>query len=243
MNDVPTFVTFKWTPRPGYRSQYGPEQVLTMRSMIARHYEAPHRFVCVTDDAAGLEAVETVPLWPDFADVPSPHGLHNPSCYRRLKLFAPEACALLGVAPGARLINIDLDMVIVGNLQALFDRPDDFIIWGQSDFPKTQWYNGSLWMLRAGTRPQVWTAFNPKTSPKEATRAGKRGSDQGWLSHILGPNESTWSTSEGVYSYRVHLSKRGWTLPENARVIAFHGRVDPWSYEAQQHAWVREAYR
>lgn len=234
-----TFVTFKWQPNPGYRSSYGPAQVLTMRNMIARHYRPPHRFVCVTDDGAGLDSIETVPLWTDHASVLSPHGLHNPSCYRRLKLFAPDAGRIFG----DRLVAIDLDMIVVDDLEPLFDRPEDFVIWGQSDYPKTQWYNGSLWMLRTGTRPQVWTQFNAQSSPLQAARAGKKGSDQGWLSYILGPKEATWSTADGVYSWRVHLSKLQYTLPVGARVIAFHGHVDPWSYKAQQHDWVREHYR
>lgn len=234
-----TFVTFKWAPVDGYRSKYGPEQVLTMQRMIARHYAKPHRFCCVTDDATGLDGIETVQLWNDYKDVPSPHGRNNPSCYRRLKLFAPDA----GLVFGDRLVCIDLDMVIVGNIEPLFDRPEDFVIWGQSDYPKSQWYNGSLWMLRTGTRPKVWTEFIARQSPLMAMRAGKKGSDQGWISYILGPKEATWGEKDGVVSYRVHLSKTGWALPAHARVVAFHGRVDPWHYQAQQHAWVQEHYR
>jgi hypothetical protein len=127
-------------------------------------------------------------------------------------------------------------------LTSLFSRTEDFVIWGQSDFPKTQWYNGSLWMLKTGSRPKVWSEFDPKTSPMLAQKAGKKGSDQGWFSYILGPNEATWSTADGVYSYRVHLSKRSYELPSDAKVIAFHGRVDPWSYEAQNIEWIKRHY-
>lgn len=233
-----TFVCFKWKPPSGYRSQYGPEQVQTLRAMIARHYRKPHRFVCVTDDAKGLDGIETIQLWRDLAQVPNPLGQHNPSCYRRLKLFAPDA----GETFGERVVAIDLDVVIVGDLEPLFDRPEDFVIWGQSDFPRTQWYNGSLWMLRTGTRTKAWTKFDPVRSPGLAVRAGCKGSDQGWLNYVL-PNEATWGTTDGVYSYRVHIAKNGWSLPENARIVAFHGKVDPWHYHAQQIGWVREHYR
>jgi hypothetical protein len=232
-------VTFKWQPPVGYRSHFDAENVLTMRNMIRRHYAGPHRFVCVTDDSTGLDEIETIDMWDDLSHVPSPHGAHNPSCYRRLKLFAPDAGELFG----AKLVAIDLDMVITGSLNELFDRPDDFVIWGQSDYPKTNWYNGSLWMLRTGTRPQVWTQFDAKASPTLAWKAGKKGSDQGWIGYVLGPKEATWNVADGVYSYRVHLSKTGWQLPDNAKVVAFHGKVDPWSYQAQQHGWVRECYQ
>lgn len=235
-----SFVTFKWAPPVGYRSHFDAENVNTLFAMIRRHYSGPMRAICVTDDAAGIDgSVEIVPLWDDHASVPSPHGSHNPSCYRRLKLFAPDA----GETFGERLVAIDLDMVITGSLDPLFDRPEDFVIWGQSDYPATQWYNGSLWMLRTGTRSKVWTKFDAKTSPTLAWKAGKKGSDQGWIGYVLGPKEATWNTKDGVYSYRVHLSKTGYQLPADARVVAFHGKQDPWAYEPQQHAWVREHYR
>lgn len=236
---IPTVVCFKWEPRPGYRSKYGPEQVLTLQRMIARHYSKPFDFVCCTDDARGLERIHTIPLWNDWADLPNPHGLHNPSCYRRLKVFAPNAGEWLG----ERIIAIDLDMVVTGDLSPLFDDPAEFKIWGQSDFPSRQWYNGSFWSLKAGSRPQVWTEFS-ETSPSLTKHSGARGSDQGWFSYILGPHEQTWSTKDGIYSYRVHIAKQfGNTLPSNCRLVAFHGKDDPWCYRCQQVPWIQEHYR
>ena len=80
------FVTFKWRPAAGYRSQFGPEQVNTLWAMLRRHYDGPARLTCVTDEPAGISnEVRVVPLWSDHAKVPSPHGAGNPSCYRRLK--------------------------------------------------------------------------------------------------------------------------------------------------------------
>jgi hypothetical protein len=171
--------------------------------------------------------------------VPNPNGTHNPSCYRRLKVFAPDAAAWLG----ERIIGLDLDVVVTGDLTPLFDDPADFKIWGQTDFPGKQWYNGSFWSLRAGTRPQVWTEFDPTTSPAKQKAAGCRGSDQGWLSYILGPKEQTWGKKDGIYSWRVHLAPKGGELPKDARLVVFHGKVDPWSYQVQCRKWIREHYR
>jgi len=233
-----TVATFRWKPPTGYRSVFGPETVIVLRDMIRRNYAQPHRFVCVTDDPAGLKDVETIPLWDDFASVPSPHGRGNPSCYRRLKLFDPTIASLLG----PRIVSMDLDTVIVGDLAPIFNRTEDFVIWGQADQAK-QWYNGSLFMLTAGARPRVWSEFNPKTSPLLAKRAGKFGSDQGWISYCLGPKEATFGQQDGVYSFRVHVQPKGDDyLPENARIINFHGHVDPWHWRAQRLDWVRKHY-
>lgn len=233
-----TFVVWKWKPRSTYRSIFGPESVIVMRNMLHRHYHRPFRFVCITDDSTGLHGIDTFPLWHDHAEVPNPNGSHNPSCYRRLKMFAPEAKQWFG----DRVVSIDLDTVIVGDITPLFDTDVDFKIWGESDFPHTQWMNGSLWMLRTGTRTQVWTKFDPRTSPLKAKKAGARGSDQGWMSYILGKNEATWGRQDGVFSFRKHVQPIG-RLPEGARIVNFHGRIDPWSYHVAGVPWVKEHYR
>ena len=233
-----TFVTWRWTPVKGYRSTFGPETVYALRDMIGRHYAKPQRFVCVTDQPAALPGIEAIPLWSDCSSIPSPIGHSYPSCYRRLKVFAPDA----GEMFGERLVSMDLDTVIVGDITPLFDRPEDFVIWGESDFPHTTPYCGSLWMLKTGTRTKVWTAFDPATSPRKAWKAGCRGSDQGWLAYILGKGEATWTRKDGVYSYRKHIAKHGNRLPENARITCWHGKEDPWSYRNQQIPWVKAHY-
>lgn len=236
-----TFVCWKWQPTPGYRSKYGPDQVHTLRRMVARHYAKPHRFVCVTDDPTGINSdVEIVPLWNDHAGMISKHGVKNPSCYRRLRAFSAEARDWFG----DRFVSIDLDMVLVNDVTPLFDRAEDFIIWSNSTMDKRTHYNGSLWMMTAGARAQVWEDFDPKQSPQLAFRAGCFGSDQAWISYKLGPKEATWGPEDGIYSYRVHIARqRKNQLPADARIVAFHGGTDPWDHKGQQLAWVREHYR
>jgi len=237
MSQPLTFVCWRWRT-PGYRSTFGPETVFALREMIARHYRRPHRFVCVTDDPAPLVGVETIPLWSDCSRIPSPIGHSYPSCYRRLKVFAPDA----GEVFGERLVSIDLDTVIVGDITPLFDRSEDFVIWGESDFPHTTPYCGSLWMLKTGTRPQVWTEFDEKSSPKKAWQAGCRGSDQGWLAYVLGKHEATWGKKDGIYSFRKDIARVGRGLPDDARLVSFHGKIDPWGCQAQNIPWVRANY-
>lgn len=234
-------VCWKWPPLPGYRSKFGPQTVNVLRRMVARHYPDPHRFLCVTDTPKGLEpGVEFVPAWNDFARVPAPSGRRNPSCYRRLRAFAPD----IGATFGPRFVSLDLDLVITGDLRPLWNRPDDFVIWGDTN-PRT-YYNGSMFLLNAGARPQVWTTFKPLKSPQQARAAGHFGSDQGWISFCLGPGEAKWTQDDGVYSFRNHLNgetaEPSHELPENARVVVFHGAHDPWGPHAQQIEWVRRHY-
>jgi len=231
-------VTYKWTPQVGYRSTYGPEQVNTLYRMVQRHYPHPHRFICVTDDPTGIDPnVEIVQLWNDFGHLESPHGRKNPSCYRRLKAFSPDIAKTFG----KRFVSLDLDCVISGDLTPLWHRAEDFVIWGDTN-PRTA-YNCSMYLLTAGARPTVWQTFDPDRSPAEAKRAGCWGSDQGWISYCLGPKEAKWTRADGVYSFRNDLKPHGRLLPKDARIVLFHGAVDPWSHCAQQLPWVGAHYQ
>ncbi len=229
-----TVVTWYWKPAATYRSKFSTAHVNVLRSMVARHYKQPHEFVCVTDNPKGLHpSIRVVPDWNDYADIPSPNGGHNPSCYRRLRAFHPD----IDQAFGPRFVSLDLDTVIVGDLAPLWHRPEDFVIWGETN-PKS-FYNGSMFLLSSGARPKVWQQFNPKTSPDTAKAAGKFGSDQGWISYCLGKGERTWTTGDGVYSYNVHLRQQGNALPKDARIVMFHGSRDPWGPDCQSIPWVK----
>lgn len=235
-----TFVVWKWKPRSGYRSTFGPETVNTMARMLARHYHAPHEVVCITDDPAGIdEHIRIVPLWNDYANVPSPHGGNNPSCYRRLKAFSREAAEI--IAP--RFVSIDLDCVIVDDITPLFADPVEFKIWG--DTAKGTPYNGGLFMLTAGARRQVWESFDPIRSPQAGRRLGYVGSDQAWIGACLGPHEKKWTAKDGVHSFRNEIAppRGNGSLPPGARLIAFHGKFDPWQADVvRKFPWISDHY-
>lgn len=237
-----TIVCWKWEPFKGYRSKFTAEHVDIFARMVRRAYAGPMEIVCITDDPEGITEVDRIiPLWDDFKDMPSPHdrGVRvNPSCYRRLKMFEPNAAEWLG----ERVISIDLDVVITGDLTPLFDRDEDFIAWGDTN--PTTYYNGGFISFKAGSRPQLWTEFcaNPAAAVRKAQLARQWGSDQGWIGGCLGPNEARFKRSDGVYSYRNEVRPSG-RLPADARIVFFHGAVDPDNMEAQRLGWVRENYR
>lgn len=225
-----TILLWKWK-QVNYRSSFNADAVNTMVSMIGRNLDLPHRFLCITDDPEGVKC-ETYPLWTE-PDVRLEQG--RPNCYRRLKVFGE-----FGKELGDRLFSIDLDTVITQNITPLLDRPEDFVIWG--DTAKNTLYNGGIWLMTPGTRKRVWDKFTPM-APQITKKHGIVGSDQAWISHVLGPGEATWTTKDGVYSYRNHLKQGRLPKPPDARLVSFHGIVNPWSPEAQAHRWVRENYR
>lgn len=255
---VLTVVTFKWG-QPGYRSSFTAENVNITRRMVARHYQKPHRFICVTDDPVGLDPeVEVLPLWGDFASIPNPTWVNGPSCYRRLKVFSKWFTEFAG----ERIVVLDLDVVITGDLSPLWDRDEDFLIWrpGTARQPVC----ASMFMLRAGTMQHIWDTFDAAISPKLAGRQGFRGSDQAWIGYCIGRDHPGWTTADGVYGYKDHLYKPGkpaptinipsiykiktqpasGALPKDARVVMFTGRPDPWDAEALAAApWIADHYK
>jgi hypothetical protein len=68
------------------------------------------------------------------------------------------------------------------------------------------------------------------------------------MSYVLGPGEATWDRTDGVWSSQDEiLRRRGVTLaerlPKGARVVAFHGALDPWHRVVGRTPWIREHYR
>lgn len=232
-----SILVWKWRT-PGYRSKFEPWTVNILARMVRRHVDSQVRVVCVTDDAAGIDpSIDVVALPDPFPGLQSPHGPRWPSCYRRLQSFAPDAWKWAG----NRFLSVDLDTVVVADLAPILDRPDDFVGWQDPNMPRQ--LCGSMFMLTAGTRPGVWDHFHAGTSPAIAKAGGFMGSDQAWISFCLGQNAARWTRADGIVSFRADMKEGALPLPADARLVMFHGRLDPWGREAQRLDWVREDYR
>lgn len=223
-----TVTMHKWGDR------YTAEHVNRLASAFTRHCRLPHRFVCITDDPSGIdEDIETRPIGPEIG-----YNWHpaRPNCYRRLWLFSDEA----GEELGERILSIDLDTVITGDLTPLLDRPEEFII-VRGRKPMTP-YVGCMWLLSAGSRRQVWDELDPQTFPERAKREGRVGSDQSAIAMILGHGEATWGRDDwGVYGYGVDILRgNGGHLPRGARMVCFWGPHDP---AKSNKDWVKEHWR
>lgn len=226
-------VCWKWET-PGYRSKFDGSHVNALQRAVAKHYPHPHRFICVTNDSSGIDtSVEVIRDRADFEDVQHPRGGMWPSCYRRLRAFAPETKEVFG----DRFVSIDLDAVVVADLSPLWNREEDFVGWRDPYYPQ---FCGSMFLLRAGSRTDIWTKFNPDLSPRAAHLSGFMGSDQAWISlNLWKPNVPQWRKTDGVYSYQADVVRSGGKLPNDARIVFFHGRDDPWGRAPQRLEWVR----
>lgn len=232
-----SFVTWLWG------SRYNVEHVNALARMIRRHYGAPHRIICVTNDPGIIDSnIEIVGDRADFAGLVSPHGIASPACYRRLRLFAPDARETFGDI----VVNLDLDLIIKRDLRPLLAgfiaQPHVFFA-GWRDPYRPKQICGSVFALRtAGYLTDVWSDFkrDPKRAQALAQRAGFSGSDQAWISYATASDSLRWTQADGIYSFK---KDRCETLPPDARIVVFHGDPKPWSAEAMRVPWLRAHYR
>lgn len=211
-----TFVTFLWR-QSGYRTVYTPEHVRRWARQVGEHYEVPHRCVVITDLDGDFGAAEAIRDPHHWSKLRNPEGRGFPDCYRRLWIWSREAADVLG----DRIVMMDLDISIVGSLHDVVDRVEP-VVMARDALWKAQ-YNGGVQVLTAGARPDVWERFEGEPSIKAARAKGFRGSDQAWLSFVLGPDQAT---LQGVHSWKRDL-KRGLPRPDS-RVVMFHGQDKPW---------------
>ncbi len=187
---------------------FSAEAVNRLYRQIEANLTIPHDVVLVTDNPAGIDSgIRIVPLWQEHAELGG--------CYRRLRLFGPEATSLIG----PRFAWIDLDSAIVDNMDAILGRKEDIVLY-RSNSVAGQPYNGSMILMSANARPQVWDRFDPATAAATTAAAGLTGTDQAWIAHVLGPDEATWDKSDGVMHFRLDCTP---DLPSQARIVFFPG--------------------
>jgi hypothetical protein len=164
------------------------------------------------------------------------HLLNRPGCLVRMRMFDRRLQKHIGARVGDRIVNIDVDAVICGALDPLFDRDDEFTIMQGFNTTNPCPFNGSLWMLRAGERFDVWDDFSWEAVQRIPRHAIP--DDQGWL-HSKFPNAEAYTPKDGVYAFKKNTWPEGGLsrkLPDNARVVAFPGR-DPAKYAELD--WIR----
>lgn len=227
-----TVLSWLWG-QPGGRATYTGDHVNIWADMVRRHLSMDHEIAIVTDIPEDIDpSIRIIRPPGDFEGVTLPtwgadRGL--PQCLRRLAMYRPDAADWIG----ERFVSMDLDCVIADSLDPLFDRDEDFLIYRGTTEKRP--YNGSMQMMTAGARSQVFTEF----TPERAVEAGKLfvGSDQAWISHVLGWGETTWGHEDGVVWWGSH---RNAAAPTH-RVMFFPGNPKPWDMPNDH--WINMHYR
>lgn len=226
-----TVMTWLWGDR--YHRVY----VERLMAGFKRHMRSDYRFVIMSDAynwgrlPIGCEAYQiprsVVPL------------TFEKGCLSRLIMFDPEFQELHGIR--GKLISIDLDTVITGPLDPVFDRPEPFVILQGVNSRNPCPYNGSLMLITPGVHPEVWSEFSVEAS--KAAPYDEFPDDQAWIAHKV-PGAAGWlpGNESGVYAF----AKPGWPpysleVPHGARIVTFPGKRDPSQYMNLN--WIRKHWR
>ncbi len=213
--------------------KYSVEDVMKLRRGVARNLTQPHRFLVMTER-------ERVCSFPDGVErhaIKDPDLLAYRGCFARLRMFD------LGWQQNRkiddRLVTLDLDVVITGPLDELFDRPETFVILAGANSMNPCPFNGSVMMLRPGYHEEIWSTFSMEEAAK--IKHYEFPDDQGWIAHKL-PRAATWrcGRKSGIYAFL----KPGWpvfdrnSLPPGARIVAFPGAREPRDFKHLP--WVKQ---
>jgi hypothetical protein len=178
----------------------GPEYVGKLRRSIQRYLTLAHRFYVVTDDAAsnypGMRCKPASPLLRGW--------------WQKLRLFKP------GMFPEGRVIFIDLDTLILGNIDALASYDGEFAI--LEDFYRRGGYGSGVMLWRSGFGARIWEAYEAAGFPQ-----GDTGGDQAFLERTAPRAEFLQKRFPGVFeSYKVHAREGA-----HGPVVCFHGQPRP----------------
>jgi hypothetical protein len=220
-----TILTFWWGDK------YSPLYVDRLARGVARHLRQPHRFICV--HGRGMVPPPDV----ETALLADPGLCTIPGCFARLRVFSPDWQRELGIAADKRSVWLDLDSIITGPLDPLFDLDDDFAILLGANVSNKCHYNGSVVMLRACAHAEVWSDFSLEAARR--TEFFSFPDDQGWLWHTI-PDATGWQVgpTSGIYAFQKNLWPHGYHLPHGARIVTFPGGRDPSHY--MQLNWVQK---
>jgi hypothetical protein len=187
--------TYFWQPDPGskFAAPYTPDDVRRLQRMVSKNCNVPHTFGVITDRPE---------LFADDADIraiPIDRSTHVPgTCYVRLMTFHPDGRAMFDAD---KLLQIDLDTLIVGNIDHLVNREEDLVLWRnptrRPDRPGRSLYNTSIVLHRLGSMPELWKTYVDMRATGQRIPAKD---DQWYLSDALGEDMPYFDGKrDGVY--------------------------------------------
>lgn len=202
-------------------TKYSAEYVNKLQRMVARNLSLPHRFICLTDNGAGVnESVETFAI-PDIGiDLNGPERGWN-----KLVTFSASLYDLSGAC-----LFLDLDLLIVGSLDELFAQLGDVLIirdWLKKDGTG----NSSVYRFTLGAHADLLADFQTNA---DAIKKRYRNEQEYLSAYLLGKNALGYWPDSWCRSYKRHcLHNFPMSLfkipavPTGAKVIVFHGHPNP----------------
>ena len=217
---------------------YTADYVNRLYAGVKRNLSLPFRFVCVTDDATGLNpAVEAVPFPPD-PKVPGMVATRPwPNIFAKLALFQDGFANLKGPT-----LCLDIDLLVTGPLDRFFTyKPGEFcIIHNWVELRKRLFRkmppigNSSCFRFEAGTSGGVWEVFLREKDDPQHKGKFLHGSQKFQTYAMMKTGKVNWWPSRWVCSFKRQLIPvfplnkifAPWRPSKDTSVVAFHGQPD-----------------
>lgn len=223
-------------------TKYSSEYVNKLYNMVARNCNLPYEFVCLTDDATGLD--------PKIKTIPLPSNLQGWWC--KPYMYSND------LPIKGTILYMDLDVVIASNIDKLFTyQPNhwctirDFTRAMRPDWKK---YNSSVVRFKTGQLDHVWTEF--QTNQRDIQR--RLHGDQDWLFEATRKSQAMLYPDSWILSWKWEIRRtkefdysgtkgnRKFKQIENVKprieccVTVFHGDPNPHNCEDP---WVVDNWR
>ncbi len=210
-----------------YGTKYSADYVNKLYNMTQRHLTVPHRFVCFTEDSAGLN--------PNIEIKSLPHNSSIKGWWWKTYLFKSDH-----FAQGDINLFFDLDIVIVNNIDKLVSHSTDPFV-GFEDpgkiYSRTSKLNSSVMRWNSGQYSNIWD--NYISDPRQAL--GLHG-DQDWI-WKLNSQHIKFFPDSWIKSYKWQVRKhnelcrvgsvqkfkdiRSPELDPETSILVFHGTPNP----------------
>lgn len=208
---------------------YGPEYVNKLYAMVKRNITGPFRFVCLTDDAKGINSEVEIKDCPSI-DIDKPH---NNRGWRKVTLWNSSIFLEKG-----DWLYLDLDVVVTDSIDAFFEYAPEksFIVMQNWTQPGKNIGNTSVYRFRLGEHDYLFHTLmnNHREIIKEYVNS------QTYISRTV-KEINFWPDDwcvlfkvQCVPSFPLRIFKEP-VLPDRTKVVAFPGVPNP--HEALQGIW------
>ena len=186
---------------------YFGEYVRRLVEGVAASTTRPHRFVCLTDSPEDLPC-ETIPLTDNL-----------PGYWSKLELFKPHL-------PG-RVVYLDLDTIITGNIDQLLDYVGDVAMLHDETHANRMPADWREW----GSGVMAWNAplqfVYPLADEVQQIRTLPRGGDQLFIADRLRQARQPIDKIQDVVSVASYRLRCQYGVPADTRIVYFHGHPRP----------------
>ncbi len=178
---------------------YNADYVNILQKNVEANLRLPHKFICYTDDATGLNKKIEVRKLPD----------NLKGWWNKLYLFSQEY--------ESKVLYLDLDTILVGNIDKICNYNGEFAI--LRDFYRPDGYGSGVMMWKNGFGKHIWNQYVEEGYPEI------EGGDQAFIEKAHPDADRLQTLFPGDFtSYKKHA--REWPK-KGSKVVCFHGTPKP----------------